>query len=74
MSPYKVELPTTPGYISPFAEGGSSPFVIEAVNDVIDEEKQTRSLTLRIRHPGVIWTGSDAFLTPSSLYIYLFEH
>lgn len=56
MSPYKVELPPVKGYVSPYVVGGSMPFVIEAIDDVIDEEKQTRSLTLRVRHPGVIWT------------------
>lgn len=60
MSPYKVELPPVKDYASPYVVGGSMPFVIEAINDVIDEGKQTRSLTLRVRHPGVIWTGTLA--------------
>lgn len=34
-------------------------FVITAVNDTVDEAAGTRSFTLQIYHPGVIWTGKS---------------
>ena len=58
MSPYKVVLPAEPGYVSPFAKGGREAFSVAAVNDRIDEAAGTRSLTLKIDHPGLIWTGA----------------
>jgi hypothetical protein len=56
MSPYKIPLPKDPGYVSPF-EAGKRAFKVEAVNDIIDVVANTRSLTLQITHPGLIWTG-----------------
>jgi hypothetical protein len=56
MSPYKIPLPKEPSFVSPFAVGERA-FKIEAVNDTIDVVAGTRSLTLQITHPGLIWTG-----------------
>jgi hypothetical protein len=56
MSPYKIPLPIEPGFVSPFSTGERA-FRVEAVNDTIDVLAGTRSLTLEITHPGVIWTG-----------------
>jgi hypothetical protein len=56
MSPYKIPLPIEPGFVSPFAAGERA-FRVEAVNDTVDVLAGTRSLTLEIAHPGLIWTG-----------------
>jgi hypothetical protein len=56
MSPYKIPLPIESGFASPFATGERA-FKVEAVNDIIDASVGTRSLTLEITHPGLIWTG-----------------
>jgi len=58
MSPYKIPLPNESGSVSPFA-GGERAFKVEAVNDTVDALAGTRSLTLQITHPGVIWTGKQ---------------
>jgi len=55
MSPYKIPLPIEPGFVSPFATGERA-FRVEAVNDTVDVSAGTRSLTLEITHPGLIWT------------------
>ena len=36
--------------------------MISAVDDVLNEEKGTRSLTLQVYHPGLIWTGAFSCL------------
>jgi hypothetical protein len=55
LSPYKIELPIDPSYTSHwFTEGH---FSLSAVNDVVNTAEGTRSLTLKIHHPGMIWTG-----------------
>ena len=33
-------------------------FIVSATNDTIDRVAGTRSLTLVVRHPGIIWTGA----------------
>jgi hypothetical protein len=53
LSPFKIQLPIVEGYVSPFTKE----FTVEALHDVVDEEAGTRSLTLKIYHPGLIWTG-----------------
>jgi hypothetical protein len=53
LSPYKIQLPVIDGYVSPFTKQ----FTVEAINDIVDEDAGTRSLTLKIYHPGLIWTG-----------------
>ena len=58
MSPYKIPLPIKSGFVSPFA-GGERAFKVEAVDDTVDALAGTRSLTLQITHPGLIWTGKQ---------------
>jgi hypothetical protein len=58
MSPYKIPLPIEPGFVSPFAEGERA-FKVEAINTIVDVAEGTRSLTLQITHPGLIWTGKQ---------------
>ncbi|KAF8075052.1 hypothetical protein FPV67DRAFT_1475846 [Lyophyllum atratum] len=48
-------LTVDPGYVSPWTIPGNG-FMISAVNDVKDLAAGTRSLTLEISHPGLIWT------------------
>ncbi|KAJ7698147.1 hypothetical protein B0H17DRAFT_1261330 [Mycena rosella] len=55
LSPYKIELPTDTGYASPWIAPGTS-FALTAVNDVTDLAAGTRSFTLQVDHPGLIWT------------------
>ncbi|KAJ8519321.1 hypothetical protein ONZ45_g3731 [Pleurotus djamor] len=54
LTPYKVDLAIDPQYVSPWASGNQ--FTVQAVNDVVNLAEGTRSLTLKIYHPGVIWT------------------
>ncbi|KAH7910240.1 hypothetical protein BJ138DRAFT_132560 [Hygrophoropsis aurantiaca] len=54
LSPYKIELPLDPEYVAPWPP--EEQFTVSAVNDKVDESTGTRSLTLKIDHPGVIWT------------------
>lgn len=56
MSPYKIPLPFDPEFVSPFTSGERL-CTVEAVNDTVDVQAGTRSLTLEITHPGLIWTG-----------------
>ena len=44
-----------PGYVSPWVE--EQAFVVSAVNDVKDLVAGTRSLTIKVDHPGLIWTS-----------------
>jgi len=55
MSPYKIPLPIESGFVSPFAAGERA-FKVEAHNVTVDMLAGTRSLTLEIIHPGLIWT------------------
>ncbi|KAH8993018.1 hypothetical protein EDB92DRAFT_1986255 [Lactarius akahatsu] len=55
VSAYKLPLPIEPGFVSPFAAGERA-FKVEAINDTLDLVAGTRSLTLQITHPGLIWT------------------
>ncbi|OAX34407.1 hypothetical protein K503DRAFT_774591 [Rhizopogon vinicolor AM-OR11-026] len=54
LSPYKIDLPLDPAYDAPWPP--EEQFTVSAVNDTIDESKGTRSMTLRIDHPGIMWT------------------
>ena len=56
MSAYKLPLPIEPGFVFPFAAGKCA-FKMEVINDALDLVVGTRSLTLQITHPGLIWTG-----------------
>ena len=48
-----------PGYVSPWVE--EQAFVVSAVNDVKDLVAGTRSLTIKVDHPGLIWTSAFPF-------------
>jgi len=52
LTPYKVAIPAPDSYISPWA----GRFKVTAVNDSLDVLQNTRSLTLQVDHPGLIWT------------------
>ncbi|KAG6901677.1 hypothetical protein C0995_009232 [Termitomyces sp. Mi166 len=55
LTTHKVKLPVDPSYVSPWTATGNG-FSISAIDDVKDLAAGTRSLTLQIDHPGVIWT------------------
>ncbi|KAF7323535.1 Peptide hydrolase [Mycena kentingensis (nom. inval.)] len=52
LSPYKIAIPAPAGYMSPWA----SAFTLSTENDVTDLQAGTRSFTLVVNHPGLIWT------------------
>ncbi|OCH96275.1 hypothetical protein OBBRIDRAFT_809204 [Obba rivulosa] len=52
LTPYKFEMPLKPEYLDPLDQT----FKVSAANDTIDWAAGTRSLTLVVEHPGVIWT------------------
>ncbi|KAG1738532.1 hypothetical protein EDB19DRAFT_1714183 [Suillus lakei] len=54
LSPYKIDLPLDPAYDAPWPL--EEQFTVSAVNDTLDESKGTRSMTLKIDHPGIMWT------------------
>lgn len=60
LTPYKFQLPTPASssfhtkYASPAPEANH--FTVKATNEVLDLEAGTRSLTLEMSHPGVIWS------------------
>ncbi|CDR98784.1 uncharacterized protein SPSC_00911 [Sporisorium scitamineum] len=59
LTPYKFQLPSPPTgfstkYAAPAAEANH--FTVKATDEVIDLEAATRSLTLEMNHPGVIWS------------------
>ncbi|KIJ43580.1 hypothetical protein M422DRAFT_229023 [Sphaerobolus stellatus SS14] len=51
LTPYKLRLST-----SELQRKFTDTFTVKAINDVIDTKAGTRSLTLKVEHPGVIWT------------------
>ena len=53
LTPYKLSLPVEPGHVSPWTDK----FTVLAENDIQDVASGTRSLTLKVFHPGLIWTG-----------------
>jgi len=53
---YKIPLAIPSGYVSPWIALSESGAAITALNDVTDYAVGTRSLTLSIYHPGLIWT------------------
>ncbi|KAJ7166799.1 hypothetical protein C8R46DRAFT_1095357 [Mycena filopes] len=55
LSPYKIELSADTGYESPWTALETS-FLLTAVNDVTDLAAGTRSFSLQVHHPGLIWT------------------
>ncbi|KAG2046912.1 hypothetical protein BDR06DRAFT_964563 [Suillus hirtellus] len=54
LSPYKIDLPLDPAYDAPWPP--EEQFTVSAVNDTLDESKGTRTMTLKIDHPGIMWT------------------
>ncbi|KAH9926926.1 uncharacterized protein B0H18DRAFT_1084873 [Fomitopsis serialis] len=52
LTPYKFEMPLRPEHLDVIDHG----FAVSATNDTIDRAAGTRSLTLVIRHPGIIWS------------------
>ena len=60
-----------PGYVSPWVK--EQAFVVSAVNDVRDLVAGTRSLTIKVDHPGLIWT-SACFLFPISTLRLLIDY
>lgn len=57
LSPFRIALPLDPAHVASWPP--EERFSVTAVNDTIDEQAGTRSLTLRIDHPGLIWTGEE---------------
>ncbi|CAK5267855.1 unnamed protein product [Mycena citricolor] len=53
--PYKIQLPVDPEYVSPWTKPETA-FSLTAVDDKLDSAAGTRSFTLRVHHPGLIWT------------------
>ncbi|KAI6096899.1 hypothetical protein EDD16DRAFT_1670945 [Pisolithus croceorrhizus] len=62
LSPYKIDLPFDPTYMSLVPV--EQQFTVTAINDSVDEIAGTRRLTLKIDHPGIIWTviAFDAYV------------
>ncbi|KAG2143750.1 uncharacterized protein EDB93DRAFT_1088015 [Suillus bovinus] len=54
LSPYKIDLPLDPAYDAPWPP--EEQFTVSAVNDTVNESKGTRTMTLKIDHPGIMWT------------------
>ncbi|KAF8748104.1 peptidase M28 family [Rhizoctonia solani] len=52
---YKVAAPRPQGYESSWEKI----FTVKAYDDILDFATGTRKLTLKISHPGLIWTGID---------------
>ncbi|EMD39116.1 hypothetical protein CERSUDRAFT_104381 [Gelatoporia subvermispora B] len=52
VTPYKFEMPLKPEYLDPL----DRTLKVSAANDTVDRAARTRSLTLVVEHPGVIWT------------------
>lgn len=59
MQSYKFPLPPLAAdYISPF----QGKFVVEVVDSRLNAVKQTRQLTIVVRHPQIIWTGQSKLI------------
>ncbi|KIJ65340.1 hypothetical protein HYDPIDRAFT_110370 [Hydnomerulius pinastri MD-312] len=54
LSPFKIDLSLDPAYVAPWPP--EDQFSVTAVNDTIDELAGTRQLTIKVDHPGIIWT------------------
>lgn len=59
LSAYKVPLPVPEGYVSPWANPNDQTFTVSAINNIYNAEAGTRSLTLEVKHPGIIWSGKQ---------------
>ncbi|KAI0630537.1 hypothetical protein C8Q77DRAFT_1211545 [Trametes polyzona] len=53
LTPYKFDLPLRPEHQDQIEHD----FTVTAINDKIDKEAGTRSFTLVVSHPGIIWTA-----------------
>ena len=60
MTPYKLDLPLRAEHQDPL----DPDFKVTAINDKIDQIAGTRSFTLVVTHPGIIWTGKFRFPIP----------
>jgi hypothetical protein len=60
LTTYKVPLAVDQNYQSPWI--ADHRFSVSAINDIRDTDAGTRSLTLEVKHPGLIWSGA---FTPS---------
>ncbi|SNX83965.1 uncharacterized protein MEPE_02673 [Melanopsichium pennsylvanicum] len=59
LTPYKFQLPAPPTWFSTkyaAPAGEAKHFTVRATNEVLDLEAGTRSLTLEMAHPGIIWS------------------
>ncbi|EKM81542.1 hypothetical protein AGABI1DRAFT_69822 [Agaricus bisporus var. burnettii JB137-S8] len=54
LTPYKVPLAVERSYKSPWV--ADQQFSVSAINDIRDTDAGTRSLTLEVKHPGLIWS------------------
>ncbi|KAI8985766.1 hypothetical protein BD414DRAFT_462425 [Trametes punicea] len=53
LTPYKFDLPLRAEHQDPIEHD----FTVTAVNDTVDEVAGTRSFTMVVNHPGIIWTA-----------------
>lgn len=67
LAPYKIDLPVNPDWVVPATAVEN--IVVSAVNETVDAVAGTRSFTLQVYHPGVIWVGKSfpLLLYPFSL-------
>lgn len=56
LSPYKIPLTVSEDYVSPWAS--EQGLVVSAINDFRDTEAGSRSLTIQVKHPGIVWSGA----------------
>ncbi len=61
LTPYKLDLALRPEH----QDALEHDFTVTAVNDKIDEAAGTRSFTLLVTHPRIIWTGASLACTRS---------
>ncbi|KAI0332654.1 hypothetical protein GY45DRAFT_1344453 [Cubamyces sp. BRFM 1775] len=53
LTPYKFDLPLRAEHQDPIEHD----FTVTAINDKVDEAAGTRSFTMVVNHPGIIWTA-----------------
>lgn len=56
LSAYKVPLTIPEDYVSPWTKPNDQTFTVSAINNIYNAEAGTRSLTLEVKHPGIIWS------------------
>lgn len=57
LSPYMIDMPVDEQYDGEPSAAAGKFVAISTTNDVVDKEKGTRSFTLMVHHPGIIWTA-----------------